>query len=144
MRKSARGFTLIELLVTISIIAVLAAIGLVAYSSVMKQGRDAKRQSDLRSIQSALNQYFIDQNSYPQIITFGGSLFAGVKTYLNVIPNDPMGGTWSYIYSPIPTSCSGNNCTSYCLYAYWENSSPGLPTPAACGAIAHWFVVTPP
>lgn len=63
MKRS--GFTMIELLITISIIAILAAIGLVSYNIVMKQGRDARRQSDLRAIQSALEQYYHDQGFYP-------------------------------------------------------------------------------
>ena len=55
-----RGFTLIELLVTVTIIAVLSAIGLVIYHVVLEQGRDSKRQSDLRTIQSALEQLLRD------------------------------------------------------------------------------------
>ena len=57
MLKKTTGFTLIELLITVSIIAVLSAIGLIAYSAAFRQGNDSKRHSDLRAIQSALEQY---------------------------------------------------------------------------------------
>lgn len=63
--KNRKGFTLVELLVTISIIGILSAIGLVLYSTVLKQSRDSKRQSDLKSIQLALEQYSNDQGFYP-------------------------------------------------------------------------------
>ncbi len=99
--QSVHGFTLIELLITISIIAILSAIGMIAYSAVLKQGRDAKRHSDLRTIQSALEQYHSDQGSYP--ISGGscsdnGHLISGCpfkdptgnKTYINIVPNDPI------------------------------------------------------
>ncbi len=132
MSKS-RGFTLIELMVAFTIIAVLSAIGLVVYSSVLKQGRDSKRQSDLRSIQSAVEQYFADQFYYPSAITFnGGALSAGGKTYLNTVPVDPLN---SNAYSYVPTS------SGYCIYANLENASPGKPT--ACTGSGN-FAVSPP
>lgn len=143
-----RGFTLIELLVTVSIIAVLSAIGLVVYSSVLKQGRDSKRQSDLRSIQSALEQYFADQFYYPSAITFNDeALSGGGKTYLNTIPSDP---TSDPQYSYVPSTSSGSACdnsstatfcTKYCLYAKLENSTPGT---GNCTATGYNFAVTPP
>lgn len=101
---SKKGFTLIELLVTITIIAILSAIGLIVYTSVIKQGRDSKRQSDLRSIQSALEQYFADKFYYPQnnysTCSNGKVAFnatspcklvdpLNTKTYLNAVPGDP-------------------------------------------------------
>lgn len=152
MPKS-RGFTLIELLITISIIAILSAIGMVAYSVVLKQGRDSKRQSDLRSIQSALEQYYADQFYYPQDNIFSGSsLRANGKTYLNTIPTDPT-GSLPYDYSPFylappasPVTCnnavgSSNKCNYYCLYANLENSNPGKGT---CTDTRYNFAVTPP
>lgn len=120
MPKS-RGFTLIELLVTISIISILSAIGLVVYSSVMKQGRDSKRQSDLRSIQSAVEQYYADNFSYPAQVSSGGSVAFSGKTYMNTVPSDPRSGNPPYVYA-----ISGS---SYCIYASLEN--PPSPVPAA-------------
>lgn len=64
-----KGFTLIELLVTISILAILMMIVLISYINVMKNGRDAKRKSDLAMIQSALEQYHADQGYYPSNIS---------------------------------------------------------------------------
>lgn len=132
-----KGFTLVELLVTITIIAIFSAIGLVVYSSVLKQGRDSKRQSDLRSIQSALEQYYAGQFYYPATLTFGSALSAGGKTYINIVPT----GTPQYSYVALPPLCN-TNCSSYCLYAELENSSPGLGSCAANGT--NNFAVTPP
>ena len=158
MPKS-KGFTLIELLITISIIGILSAIGLVAYSTVMKQGRDSKRQSDLRSIQSALEQYYADQFFYPSAITFGSDLtsstgnpnsVASPKTYFKTIPND-LNLTYPYVYVARNAGCnnlstSTNKCSNYCLYAKLENSPSPVPTlPAGCTYPAGYnFAVIPP
>lgn len=95
----SHGFTLIELLITISIIALLSAIGFVVYRSVLEQGRDAKRQADLRTIQSALEQYRADQSSYPASLPSPGTSLESpdnTKTYLNQIPQDPQGVPYFY------------------------------------------------
>lgn len=141
-RSPKKGFTLVELLVTISIIGILSVIGMVAYSSVLRQGRDSKRQSDLRSIQSALEQYYADQFYYPAGITVGSALTAGGKTYLNTIPSDPTGSP-QYSYTASPDGCDNTTvkCSSYCLYAKLENSSPGT---GNCTNTAYNFAVTPP
>ena len=153
-----RGFTLIELLITVSIIAILSAIGFVVYSNVLKQGRDSKRQSDLRSIQSALEQYNSDQGFYPFSEWMNGSptcglddLIAGyvscgtsftnltgnlvyvpvTKTYMNSLPQDPT-GTARYKYQASPGTCIhgvAGPCTSYCLYAKLENPPSPVPSP---------------
>lgn len=110
--RSRSGFTLIELLVTISIIAIITAIGFVAYSTVSKQGRDAKRQSDLKSIQSALEQYRADQGNYPANLPSVGSPIIspdGSKTYLSQLPEDPRGGGYFY-------TSAGGSCTAQQKY----------------------------
>lgn len=151
--RNERGFTLIELLITISIIAILSAIGLIAYSAVLKQGRDSKRQSDLRSVQSALEQYNSDQGFYPAAspspFTPGGSLTsttgnpspnpsASPKVYMNTIPSDPLPSP-QYNYVPLPSN------SSYCLCAKLENSSnPEIISFCSSACSSYNFAVTPP
>lgn len=159
-----RGFTLIELLVTVSIIAVLSAIGLVIYHVVLEQGRDSKRQSDLRTIQSALEQYYADQFFYPTGNGLDTALKAetppaftsstgnpsppsSVKTYINSLPKDPLNSdTWKYYYWASPEGCDNSTaptakCTGYCIYTNLENSTPGT---GNCTATGYNFAVTPP
>lgn len=62
MTNNKKGFTLIELLVVIAIIGILSAIGLVSLNGAREKARDAKRQSDLAQIRSAMALYYDDQN----------------------------------------------------------------------------------
>lgn len=51
---SKRGFTLIELLVVISIISILATIGIASYQGAQKNARDARRRNDVDVIAKSL------------------------------------------------------------------------------------------
>lgn len=134
-----KGFTLIELLVVISIIAILSAIGLVTFANVLKSSRDAKRQSDLRFIQSALEEYHADQIYYPASLPSPGTAFVfGTKTYLNQIPADPKSPTQDYSY--VASGCTSSKCTSYCLNAKME----GTLTNTTCPTSGYNYGVTRP
>lgn len=159
------GFTLIELLVTISIISILSVIGLVVYSSVLKQGRDSRRQSDLRSIQSALEQYYADNFVYP-VSNYSGVCINGTlkfdcafkssdgsKTYLNKVPKDPTGSPKEYLYAGVTSASSlcdnaapASNCIRYCLFAKLDSGNTDSATQlnADCYQADYNFVVTPP
>jgi prepilin-type N-terminal cleavage/methylation domain-containing protein len=63
--RPSKGFTLIELLVVIAIIGLLSTLAVVALNSARQKSRDAKRVADIKQIQTALELYFADQNSYP-------------------------------------------------------------------------------
>jgi len=66
IKNSGFGFTLIELLVVISIIGILAALGIASYSRAEKNTRDAQRKSDLNQYRLALESYAAANNSnYP-------------------------------------------------------------------------------
>ena len=61
-----RGFTLIELLVVIAIIGILSSIVLASLNSARQSSRDARRISDIKQFQLALELYFDDNSaSYP-------------------------------------------------------------------------------
>lgn len=99
-----KGFTLIELLIVIVIIGILAVIvvGLVATNSKAR-ANDARKKAVMREIQTALEQYMVDNDAYPADIA---TLYTG-NEYLSgapeVIDNDP------YTYTP------ANNNTDYTL-----------------------------
>lgn len=59
------GFTLIELLVVISIIGLLSSVVLVSVNSARAKARDAKRLSDLKQYQLALEFYYDRYSKYP-------------------------------------------------------------------------------
>lgn len=61
----AKGFTLVELLVVIAIIGLLSTLAVVALGSARSKARDARRISDIKQIQTALELYFADAGIYP-------------------------------------------------------------------------------
>lgn len=151
------GFTLIELLIVISIIAVLSAIGLIAYGTFLKNARDAKRQSDLKFIQSALEAYHADQTYYPSgtalnspftNATGASTGTTATKTYMTQVPSEPVAGRNNYKYESSPLDCDNSTstrmCISYCLSASLENL--GTPkTEGTCTNPANYnFTVTRP
>src|SRR3989338_10013359 len=91
------GFTLMELLVVISIIAILITVGLTSFSTAQKKARDTKRKSDIKEVQTSLEQYFsICGNNYP---TPTGTFLAPVicpdpsLAIMPTMPSDPRGTT---------------------------------------------------
>ncbi len=76
MKNFRKGFTLLEILLVIGIIAVLVGIVIVAInpSKTLATVRNTERKSDLKQIDSALSQYYIDNNEYPASLTSVSSL----------------------------------------------------------------------
>lgn len=116
------GFTLVELLVAISITAVVFGIIITSASILQKNARDADRKSDLLKIQSALEHYYADYNSYPQTLS---PFLTSPTPYLREIPQDPSSG--NYGYSPLPSGCT--TCINYCIYGKLENPASSDPQP---------------
>lgn len=63
--KHKQAFSLIELMVVISIIAVLAAMGVANFAAAIKKSRDAVRKSELAELTQALMMFRADWGSYP-------------------------------------------------------------------------------
>jgi general secretion pathway protein G len=80
-----RGFTLVELLVVISMISILAAMGVVQYRNSVQRTKETILKKDLFEIRDVIDQYYADKGKYPS------SLDALVSDgYLRKIPVDPI------------------------------------------------------
>jgi uncharacterized protein (TIGR02145 family)/prepilin-type N-terminal cleavage/methylation domain-containing protein len=111
-KHNSRGFTLLEILLVVGIIAILAGIVIIAInpSKQLATVRNSQRKSNIKQIESAITQYYIDNSRYPSPITFtdtaicntgasstasagyctgGIDLYALVPTYLTAMPTDP-------------------------------------------------------
>jgi prepilin-type N-terminal cleavage/methylation domain-containing protein len=69
-----KAFTLIELITVIAIIAILASLIILSYNNSRARARDAKRQSDLRSVQTGLNIYADEFDFYPDAPSYRTTL----------------------------------------------------------------------
>lgn len=64
-----KGFTLIEILIVVAIIGILSSVVVVGLGPAQRKGRDSRRLSDLRSVQTALELYYGKEGHYPTGVT---------------------------------------------------------------------------
>jgi len=122
IKSNRKGFTLIELLVVIAIIGILSSVVLASLNSARTKSRDARRVSDMKQLQLALELYFDDNATYP--VQAEGALPAAlVGAGIAVLPTEPVATRQPYQYF--------GTATSYCVGADMEGTPP---TPAdTCG-----------
>ena len=93
--RNNKGFTLIELLIVITLISLLAAMGVVQYRNSVQSTREAILRTDLFRMRDAIDQYYADKTKYP------ASLEALVSDgYMRKIPEDPItqsADTWQTV-----------------------------------------------
>jgi len=119
-KQDNRGFTLIELLVVIAIIGILSSVVLASLNSARAKARDARRSADIRQVQTALEMYYNDKNSYPSSadVVLDTALTAPLTpTYISKIPVSPNSVPYRYF------TASQNPATFYAIYIGYETKT---------------------
>ena len=116
MIQTRKGFTLIEMLIVVAVVGILASLVLVGLAPVQRQGRDARRISDLRQVQTGLELYFVRNGEYPDTQSWTELMDTLVNAGIGIsnVPQDP---------SPSKTYQYASNFTSYVLAAELEEVS---------------------
>lgn len=86
-RSDQRGFTLIEMMVAVAIIGVLAAIAAPIYLGYRERARVTVAIVDIKHIETAINNYYVDNNAYPDSLAD-----IGPDDY-----RDPWGNPYQYL-----------------------------------------------
>ena len=106
LRIQARGFTLIELMVVMSLIAILATMGLAQYRNSVVRARETVLKEDLFRMRDAIDQFYADKGQYP------GNLEALVSDgYLRKMPLDPFTNS-DASWQTVPSEPDPNNPTA--------------------------------
>lgn len=127
LKLKSRGFTLVELLVAITIVSIMASIGIVAYGGVQRSSRDAKRRGDIDNLATAIGLYYAANKSLPPgtagiCSTYQGGtdwpadFKAAMVPYLSTVNVDPKNDqTLSrvYCFAGSMWCASGTSCSGY-------------------------------
>ena len=124
--RAQRGFTLIEIMVVVVIIGLLAAIVAPNLIGNIDRAAVTRARGDIRSIETALNLYRLDNFRYPTtdqgleaLVTNPGAAVApNWKAYLNSVPSDPWNQPYRY-QSP------GQRGGEFDLFSYGADGQEG-------------------
>ena len=162
LKTMKKSFTLIELLVVIAIIGVLAALVIPNLTQTRAKARDVRRIEDLRTLQNALELYYLDHNVYPSGPIGSNSLdgfclerslnedgscpsekpdqFCNlIKPYLARLPKDPQ-FRWSDPSSPCYYYITDDTGQAYKAAAKMEKDSQRAENDG--GTNSQWFEIS--
>lgn len=136
-KKGGAGFTLIELLVVIAVIGMLASIVLVSLGPARTRARDAKRQSDIRQIGTAMELYYdsVTPSTYLDLPNTATTIPAGsaISTFMTTVPSDPVNTglnvyTWTDNNTPASKYCAWARLEAPSAVTWFVTSQNGVKT----------------
>jgi general secretion pathway protein G len=125
--QAQEAFTLIEIVIAIAIVGLMAAVVGPAFLRFLGMGKESQTTSNIKALQSAIMQYNIDTNTYPQTLQdlvrrptdekiskkWRGPYLEGDE-----MPDDGWGNP--FVYRP-----TGNPSRPYELYSYGPHGMEG-------------------
>jgi general secretion pathway protein G len=91
--RDARGFTMIEVMVVLTIVVILASMGMVQYRDSVTFAKETALRENLFRMRDAIDQYYADKNKYPASLADLVS-----EGYIREVPVDPFtksADTWT-------------------------------------------------
>ena len=82
---AAAGFTIIELLIVMTLIIILASVGMTQYRSSVTRAEEAALKENLFRMRDAMDQFYADKNKWPSDLSELAS-----EGYIREVPTDPM------------------------------------------------------
>jgi len=94
IKSYKKAFTLIELLVVITIIGILATGATTIYTSQIQKARDSTRLTDVKALQTWIEQVYQDNSEYPHtdLLVRWWPWITWLLTYVEKLPADPKHG----------------------------------------------------
>jgi general secretion pathway protein G len=83
-RRAVAGFTMIELLIVLSLVVILASIGMTQYKNSVTRAEEAALKENLFRMRDALDQFYADKNKWPSDLAELVS-----EGYIREVPTDP-------------------------------------------------------
>lgn len=113
------GFTLIELLIMVAIIAILAAIAIPNFLTAQVRSKLSRVHSEMRTIVTGLEAYYVDNNEYPYNEYFYGFVWRLTTpvSYLSNYPTDPFGPNAAFIGARQIFTTPQHHYYFYCRWA---------------------------
>jgi type II secretion system protein G len=95
MRKVRKAFTLVEILIVVVILGILAAIVVPQFTSATEEARSGNLESQVKTIDSALELFRARTGGYPNGGVIGDDVFTELRDqgYLKALPRNPFSDT---------------------------------------------------
>ena len=89
---AASGFTLLELVIVMTIMVILAAVGVTSYQHIQLKAKETILKQDLQTMRKKIDEYAADKEKLPQSLDDLASAF-----YIREVPIDPMTGQKDWV-----------------------------------------------
>ena len=90
--RNSAGFTLLELVMVMTIIVILAAVGVTSYQHIQSKARETILKQDLQTIRKMIDQYAADKERLPQSLDDLVTAY-----YIREVPVDPITGQKDWV-----------------------------------------------
>ena len=90
--RNAPGFTLLELVIVMTIMVILAAVGVTSYQHIQLKAKETILKQDLQTMRKKIDEYAADKEKLPQSLDDLASAF-----YIREVPIDPMTGQKDWV-----------------------------------------------